>query len=141
MINFNLRRQTGVLNSKDLFQISNFINSPLKSDHEISEKSHSSYKSHRKNNEQKIENPYLLKITQSNNIEKKRYSINYQKNLIESNFKTMKSPVKPTMKNIVQKVVSDEEFISKEFSSFKIERILKPGESYGETGIEFMTKK
>ena len=83
----------------------------------------------------------MLKITQSNNIEKKRHSISYQKNLVESNFKILKSPVKPTMKNIVQKVLNDEEFISKEFSSFKIERIIKPGESYGETGIEFMTKK
>ena len=143
-----MRRKTG-LNPNSLLQITPF-GSLQKKENEGSEKSQSSLQSIKekmKNSPTNPENPYLLKISRENLVNQKRHSVSYQKTVFENinNTNITKShkisPVKAKMKEVVEKVLNDEEFIKKEFPSFKIEKILKPGESYGADGLEYMTKK
>lgn len=77
-------------------------------------------------------------------IKEQKISINLQKNTffdLVSIAKNKISAKKITIKDMTKKVLNDEEYIHKKFPNFKIEKMLLPGESYGEVGIEYMTRK
>lgn len=48
---------------------------------------------------------------------------------------------KSKIKYFVTKILNDEDFVHKNYPNYRLEKILKPGDSYGEAGIEFKTRK
>lgn len=76
---------------------------------------------------------------------KKRHSLSYQRSPITVSLQVpaKESQLKPkkNMRELVDKIMTDEEYIRKEYPGFKLERILQPGDSYGEVGMEFMSKR
>lgn len=126
-----------MINGNFLNQISPFQNNDRRS----LEKSRPSL--NLKKNTHIVESPYMLEQPKNkDNIAKKRFSINFKENFsIEKELKKEGSKKKFQMKDFVHQILSDEDFVKKNYPTFKIERILKPGETYGEAGLEFKTKK
>jgi len=126
----SLKKKTVGLNMNLLQNISHFSQSSEKESSENSD-------THKKILNVCPENPYMLKP-----VNHQRHSVSYQMSpLLEENANTKKARGKINMKQIVERVMTDEEFINKEFSSYKLEKILKPGDTYGEVGMEFIGKK
>ena len=86
------------------------------------------------------DNPYMMKPSMNDIADKKRHSISYKVDPINEEKNKPKTAFSK-MRQLVARVITDEEFINKEFPAFKLEKILKPGESYGEVGMEFILKK